>query len=181
MQFSDNFTPIPEKFWSFETGEPFKTCSLCGIDLTEPGTNYLIEKAYKKEEVLFEYAMCWDCKSNISKELSRKSLELIANYFDEHVDIEKRLEEGIEKKGLNADNWLEHCLIKGTPIAEADEHHICGQFVDEDLVFSGFPYALSDKAMEDLVELLSDETRGSLDDFSKKLFDIDLSNPVLIL
>ena len=181
MQYSDNFIPVPEPFWSFETGAPFKSCSVCGSDLMEPGANYLIEKAYKKEEVIFEYAMCWDCRNEIMSELSLKSMQLIANYFDEHVDAEARNERLNENAYQSTQSWLDHCMVKGHALKDTKEHQICGRFVDEHMVFDVFPYALSDLAIEDLVKLLSEETLGSLNDFSNKLFDIDLSNPVLIL
>lgn len=181
MHFFEEFVPIPEKFWSFETGKPFTHCSLCGVDLMREGTNYLIEKAFKKKEVLFEYALCWDCREKIMEELSKKSLTLLTNYFNEHVDMDGHREKSLDKQGLSAEDWLSHCLIKGTPITEAEEHHICGQFVDKDIIFSGFPYALSDKAMEDVMALLSDETLGYMNDISDQLFGIDLPQNILIL
>lgn len=181
MHFFEDFVPIPEKFWSFETGETFKHCSICGVDLMEEGTNYLIEKAFKKEEVLFEYAMCWDCRGKMMGELSMTSIKLIANYMDEHVDMEARLKNLMENQDLKVDPWISHCLVKKTSIEEAEEYHLCGHFVDEDLVFSGFPYALSDKTMEDLINLLSNETLGIMGDFSDKLFGIDLPQKIIII
>ena len=181
MNFFEDFIPVPEKFWSFETGESFKKCSVCGTSLMEPGTNYLIEKAYKKNEVIFEYAICWNCREEVMKDLSRTSLKLISNYLEEHVDAEKRIESLKETHSESADAWVSHCMIKGTPVEEAKEYQICGQFVDEHMVFSVFPYALGDKAIEDLMNLLSNETLGILNDFSDKLFDIDIPNRLLIL
>ncbi len=181
MKYPDNFVPVPEVFWSFETGAPFKACSVCGTDLAAPGTNYFIEKAFKKEEAIFEYAMCWECREEIAKDLSQKSMELIVNYFQEHVDADKRNEQLKQRTQFSTDDWLGNCLIKDSPLNEAKEHQIYGHFVDENMVFDIFPYALSDLAVDDLIKLLSNETLGTLNDFSNKLFDIDLSNPVLII
>ena len=139
------------------------------------------EKAFKKEEVIFEYAMCWECREEISKDLSQKSMELIVNYFQQHVDPDKRNAQLKHEAQLSTDDWLGNCLIKDTPLLEAKEHQIYGHFLDENMVFDVFPFALSDLAVDDLIKLLSDETLGTLNDFSNKLFDIDLSNPVLII
>lgn len=173
--------PVPEKFWSFETSGLFRTCSLCGSPLTDEGKQYVIEKAYKKNEVIFEYAMCFPCREQVMSDLSVLSLKRIANYFDEHVDLQARRKqlEGQDKSNLDA--WLSHCLIKGTPITQSPEHHICGHFMDLNMLQDVLPYALSHEAMEDIVMLFSNETLGIMEDLSGKLFGLDFPNNILIL
>ncbi|MDQ8204491.1 hypothetical protein [Pelagicoccus sp. SDUM812003] len=181
MTFFDEFSPVPKAFWSFETGRPFQRCTLCDRDLFEPDTNYLVEKAFRKKETVFEYAMCYDCYQEHQKTLSRKSLKLIDNYFEEHVDIEQRRKEMTAAHQKRTRSWLGHCMIKGTPRWKCEEHQIFGWFVDRDIVFNGLPYMLSGEAMDEIIQLLSPETLGVLEDFSERLFGIDLPQHFLLV
>lgn len=180
MYFREN-NPIPETFWSFETSETFKACSLCGKDLIGEGSQYLIEKAFKKTEVIFEYAMCFSCREKTMEDLSDKSLERMAHYFDEHVDLEERSKQLAEVDRSSLDAWISHCIIKGTPIEDSAEYHICGNFTGLNLILDILPYALSHEAMEEIIDLLSPETLGVFNDLSDKLFGIDMPNKILIL
>jgi hypothetical protein len=98
MKTYSDFYPVPEVFWSFETGEMFQRCRMCNIDL----------------------------------------------------------------------------MIKGTPMSQCEEHQIYGWFIDKDIVFTGMPYMLSSEVIDELLSLLSNETIGVLEDFSEKLFGIDI-------
>jgi hypothetical protein len=72
-------------------------------------------------------------------------------------------------------------MIKGTPISKCEEHQIYGWFIDKDIVFTGLPYMLSGEVIDELLHLLSNETIGVLDDFSKKLFDIDIPKGLILV
>lgn len=173
--------PIPKDFKSLETGDVFKKCTLCSKDLTTIGTEYLIEKAYRQKEPIFEYAMCLDCYWDVRESLSLKSRKLIENYFEEHVDLDQRAEMLLASKGRRTRSWLGHCMIKKTPRWKCEEHQVCGFFVDNRIVFNGFPYMLSGEAIDDLLQLLSPETLGSLNDLTDKLFGIDLPKGFLLI
>lgn len=181
MQIYNQFIPIPEELWSFEKGEPMQRCFLCDCDLFEPGTNYLIEKAFKAEEVLFEYAMCFGCREKLQGELSQQSLKLINNYFEEHVELEKRWMDFLEAYGTDYPRWVERCMVKDKPRFECSEFQVYAWCVDESLVFTGFPYMLSSDCIDDILELLSEESLGVINDFSEKIFGIDLPQDILIL
>ena len=180
MEHFEDFCPIPEKFYSFETGEPFRTCNLCGEDLMEDGENYLIEKAFKKDETLSEYAMCWKCREKMRGEVSQQSLRLIENYFNEHVDLINWRKNCLEIHGHSVKGWLSRCLVKGISIDDPEEFQIFGHFVDRNIVFSGFPYALSNSAIDDLINLLSDKTLGFLNDTSDKMFGLNLGRRIAL-
>ncbi len=181
METYENFIPIPNDFWSFETGKPFEKCSSCNRNLFKPGTNYFIEKAIHGAETVFEYAMCLDCYENLYNELSIRSRKLIENYFDEHIDIEKRNRNFIQTYGMRCDQWLSKCMIKNRPREDCKEYQLYGFCIDKDLVFNGMPYILCSDVIEDLLELLSHETLGTLNEFSGCIFDIDLPQNVLMV
>ena len=177
----DFFAPVPEIFWSFETGEPFRKCNVCDSDLFEPGTNYLIEKAFQKTETVFEYAICMQCHGKLFKEVSQQSQKLFVNYFHEHVDMEQRSKELLQLFGMNHDEWLSNCLVKGTPKERCEEHQIYGMCVDRDLVFLEMPFMISSAVIEDLLVLLSDQTKGFLDNFSDHVLGIDVPEGFVII
>ena len=126
MQHFSEFIPVPEELWSFETGAPMQRCFMCDCDLFEEGTNYLIEKAFKGDEVLFEYAVCFECRMKLQDELSKKSLQLIYNYFAEHVDFERRRVEFLDRYGMDYGKWVERCLVKDKSRAECAEFQVYG-------------------------------------------------------
>ena len=57
MEVSANYIEVPVQFHSFMEEGPFSKCTLCEEPLLEDGTQYLIHKAFHREEVIFEYAM----------------------------------------------------------------------------------------------------------------------------
>lgn len=181
MEVFEDFIPVPKEFWSFETGNPFQRCFMCDGDLCDEGCNYLIEKAVRNDEVIFEYAICWLCRIELEKEFSEQSLRLIENYFNEHVDIEQRRVECLEKFGTDYQKWIERCMIKHKPREECEEYQLYAWCVDRDLVFTGMPYMLSSECIDDIIELLSDETIGAINEFSDKVFGVDLPKDLLII
>ena len=177
----DYFAPVPEIFWSFETGKPFRKCSVCNRDLLEPGTNYLIEKAFQRQETIFEYAICMKCHGELFKEVSQQSQKLFENYFHEHVDMEQRSRELLQLYGMNHREWLSHCMIKGTSAVSCEEYQIYGMCIDTDLVFMEMPFMISSAVIEDLLVLLSDQTKGFLDNFADRVLGIDVPKGFVII
>ena len=103
MHECEAYAPVPELFWSFETGRPFGKCSICEGSLLKPGTNYAVQKSYNGPEVIFECAVCLACDKAIQSQVSKKSMQLIHHYFDEHVDFHRRGDEMLALHGMDAD------------------------------------------------------------------------------
>jgi hypothetical protein len=175
----DEYIPIPKEFWSFAGDSPFEHCMVCNKTLQEDGSLYLIEKAYKKSEVVFEYAICIDCHLNLRKELSQQSLRLIDHFFDEHVDLVKRRKGLIESYDEEISPWLSHCLITGKPASECEEYQIMTLCDGEDLLFTYIPCLISGKAMEAIQGILSKKTRDRLDGFVEEFLGLppEAKNP----
>jgi hypothetical protein len=176
--------PIPEAFWSTETGTPFSHCVECHQDLSRPGTPYLIEKAYRGSEPILEFAICLPCVLKAQKQLSALSRQRIEEYFLENAHLAERQEclAGGHQPDLSA--WLDKCLFKDTPIQPGEEYQIYAQCDGGLLFFSHHPYAVGHLALEELSELLSAETKGFFDDFVGRHFGIpdgiDLPKPMLV-
>lgn len=177
----EDYIPIPEIFWSFETGKPIRHCKLCGCDLQEPGTNYFIEKAFKNGETIFEHALCFSCYTACQESMSEDSRLRIRDYFAERVDMDARQEKYMASFGTDSEKWISHCMVKGFPIREVDEYQLYGFCIDKDLIFSGAPYAICGDVIEEILELLSAETLGVMYDLSQKLFGIDAPKDLLVI
>ncbi len=175
------YEPIPKRFWSFESDEPFKKCLVCSSDLLTESQNYFIEKAYNKGEVIFEYAMCFECRESLSDELSLKSRQLIENYFAEHIDFEERRRDLMSNPKFDIEHWLDKCLVKRKKIDPNSEYQIFAQCVENDLAYAYAPYAVSGEAIDDIIKLLSDETLGTLGDFTDKYLGIDMPQNLILI
>ena len=155
---------IPPIFHSFLTGRPFEKCLVCEKELRECGP-YMIEKAFKGTEVIFEYAICVACCQSMESDLSEDSLRRIRAYIEERVDFEDRYEELMESDGT-IDAWIDQCVITKIPRAEAEEFQIVAYAQGSLLIPASAPFMISGQAMEDVQKLLSKKTRDRLDDFS---------------
>lgn len=178
-EFWPNYIPVPAQFHSFTEEGPFAKCTMCEEGLLDDGTTYLIHRAFHREEVIFEYAMCLACRSKMQEELSAESIEAINAYMDRY-DIEDRTGPMMEAHGTDVSKWLSHCLVTGTPIAEAEDYHYYAVCDGPDLVFNGLPIALAGNVDEELNELLSQKTRDRLDGFMDEQFGLppELRNPI---
>lgn len=157
-----------------------ENCKICNQDLMETGTNYMIEKAFKKGETIFEHALCLKCYTEYHEAMSEESRLKIRTYFDERANIDERHKNFMEWHGTKHEKWISHCMIKGFPIREVDEYQLYGFCIDKDLVFCGAPYVLCGNVIEEIMELLSPETLGVMAELSQKLFGIDAPHDLLV-
>lgn len=178
---------IPKEFFSFETEAPFERCIECDKYLLDDETEYLVEKAiknyegYKAKDVIFDFAICMDCMHERSKEISQESAAKISEYFQNNIDLEKRLALSEE----NPESGLDKCMIKGTDVNACTEYQICGYFKGKKMNMQNPPYLISGEVMEELMPLLSDKTIDEMNGFFNRHFSPDPSffepTPKLIL
>ncbi len=180
MQTQPEPIPLPEIFWSFETGQPIKRCGLCDCNLLEADTPYVIEKAFNNGETIFEHALCLDCHAASVSQMSAESMQRIRAYFSERVDAEKRQLDGLEQFGNDHKRWLAHCMVKGYPASECGEYQVYGFCSRENLIFDVAPYLLSGEVIEEIMELLSSETVDALAEISDRLFGLDAPKDLLV-
>lgn len=182
---------IPEKLYSDLTGKPLSNCLVCEKHLLEDGILYLIEKAYKRypnrelTETIFEYAMCWDCFDQRTESFSEISMQRIGEYFDRHVDMYERSAKMLQEHGTDFDAWTSSCIIKGKPKEDLVEYQLCCLCDGDNLLFSIFPYMIGNEAMDDLLDLLSEQTLGEIDDFTGRYLslppDFNLADKLRVL
>ena len=155
--------PIDKVFYPFDSDKPFNSCTMCQTNFEED-TDFLIEKAVKGNDVIFELAMCLPCAENMRKQLSKDSLKRIEDYMSV-VDFEKRDSHFLETQSDHIEDYIGNCLVSGKPIGTNDEHQIYAYCQGKEMIYSVLPYAISGEVMEDIQELLSPETRREMDDF----------------
>jgi len=168
MDFEEFSVPIPSCFFSTELGTPFSTCAMCSAHLRNSGINYFVEKYYRDKNIAFEYAICENCKSQMSDEISSESLNNINNYFIENVNIEKRVD-----LLANFDNsivpWISNCLFKSKPRSECSEYQLAAQCRNDQLIVSILPFMVSNDATEEIQSILSKKTKENFKRFKDKL------------
>lgn len=188
------YIEIPRVFYSDATGKPFSHCIDCEKYLLADGVQYFIEKAiknysdYQTSDTIIEYAMCIDCYARVFNSFSDTSKKNLEKYFTSHVDIFERRMALLKNRDLNVDNWIANCVIKNKPANELSEYQIVCQCDGKDLLFTYSPFMVSDLAIEEMMELLSNKTLGEIEDFMDDFFsyppevrDILKGSPVFVL
>lgn len=173
-----NELPIPKPFLAEDTGQPIDRCIDCNHDLMLGDRYYVIEKVFKrypnlnKTEVLFEYAICHTCYDEMKERLSTESMANLSNYMMTQTDFDgmhKRINENPD----DPEKWLTNCMIKGTAVEDMQEYQIGGFFKGGKMVTNYLPpFMVGEIAMEEMNELLSDETKDQMDGFMDDNFGI---------
>lgn len=172
----ENLGPIPEEFYCFETAAPFTNCLVCNSDLTTGELDYFVEKAVKNypdhevSDVVYEYAMCWDCAQDMNNSMSQASLQSIQQFFSGHPDFIRKMMDHQSGKNLEVDENLKSCAISHESADTLNEYMLYGHFRGNQMIINTMPYLMSGRIMDEIADLLSNETLGEIDDFMGKHF-----------
>jgi hypothetical protein len=168
---------IPPKLFDSETEAPIRVCKVCGQDLFENNSDYLIQKSLRRypdhdlEEVVFEFAICHRCNMKMHQEISEESRKIMEHYMQQHVGMNfARSNDLATENELDFNDWTRQCAATGKDASELDEYTIVAQGKGDKLQYGFLPMMLSFEVQDDLQEMLSEETKGFLDDFSKTHF-----------
>jgi hypothetical protein len=164
-------------------------------------------------ETVFEYAICLSCHLEIVESFSELSRTRCEAYFDDHVDLSERaarllsaqdepreetspeepsgppnrarlLHATPDPDDIDLNDWLDGCIVHGTPMEDLSEFQILGHCTGDQLLLSHLPVAIGGRAMDELAERLSNETLDELGGFRDEYFGLppelkrDLSGPV---
>lgn len=175
----DQLPEIPEMFFNSDTGSPFTDCMICDRDLMAETQPYSVERAIRHypelelDNVVFEYALCAKCTSEMEKEISKETMFAIMTYFSEQFNYENRPVWNPSKEGetiFDIDDWIGTCAVKGLPRNELYEYSLYARCIGNRIIPEVVPYMISGIAQDDLVELFSNKSLGFLDDFTDKHF-----------
>ena len=163
---SDSIPPI---FCKFETAQPFTHCTFCESELGAQ-SKYAVEKVFKQNkvvgtsEIVYEYAICWDCTANMGEDISDDSRTAIMNLFVSHRhQLISKIEFLHANELYTIDSWTERCSLTGKETRLCDEYSVSGIIEEGGLVFEQSPILVSDSFMEKLQSVLSKETKEKFD------------------
>ncbi len=168
LQLTHEFVPLPAALYATDNRKPFQECVVCQRYLLFAGTQYLIEKALRGSEVVFEYAICTRCFSEVAAGFSEDSRRKVDEYYAERVDLVGRRRFLMHRYPLDLDEWLSQCLVTGLPRQTYSEYNIVAECDGKNLLFAYSPFLLSGDALEEIYDLLSEQTREELGGFMER-------------
>jgi len=190
---TNEFADIPPQFHSDATGLLFNKCLVCDRYLLTPGTPYVIEKAvrnypkFQTTDTIFEYAMCFECLEKHRETISELSRQRIDAYMAANVDLAQRRQRLVDAKNFEAKEWTANCLVKGTTAGLLDEYQVYCQCDGNKMLFTYMPFMISGPAMDEMMQLLSNQTLGEIGGFMNEYFGVPpeleispIDRPVLI-
>ena len=163
--------PLPREFWSEHDEAPFRTCSDCSAPLEAPEALYVISKAWRDGEVVFEFALCMGCSMALFSQYSEESKQSLAVYFTPLP--------GVERSGLGA---CFRCGGSGEVLSEER----CVEAVAFGATLADDPILVCGPCTDGAEEVLSKKTKLAFDDFVRRVCpmlpaDIDLPAPIFSL
>ena len=156
---------IPHIFHSVELGGPFTSCQICTRRLVNEGQPYLIEKVFRGTETIIEIATCMACTIQVQGSMSKESTLTMQREFHGKINWTERLSWLDDQGPVDPNRWIDHCVITGAERCKTLNFQIGGMFFGDQLALSALPYLVSAKAVEEIGEKLSQETRGYMQDF----------------
>ncbi len=147
--------PIPEVLFSFYEDRPFKSCTRCGESLSDFPDGYKVSKNFKKGEVIIEYALCMPCVERMLNEASDESKRVLQQFQEE------RYREDV--------SGFDDCALceKTQMTARGEEFGLTGICQGLNMFDSAM---ICIECMEEMSEVISDETRGKWNRFREENF-----------
>ncbi|MEQ9309650.1 MAG: hypothetical protein RLN90_09360 [Balneolaceae bacterium] len=165
---------LPSLFHSSETGVPISTCLVCEKTLLDQ-QEYIIEKAFtnypgiKTQDLVWEFAICTNCMKEQMNEYSKDSERKMTEYFVQNMDFTYQ-NELRTNQDFDPDKWISKCIIKGTAIKDCAQYQISAQCLGNMMLFERTPFMISGEAMDEIIQLMSNETLGFFNDFRGRYF-----------
>jgi hypothetical protein len=145
--------PIPRELHSEYAGRPFRCCTRCGEGLLDYASGYKISKVVKQGEVIFEYALCYDCMERMVRESSTESMQRLSQFQSE------RLRPGVTGTG--------ECALCVNRREDVAEFALVGACIGTGLLES---HLVCEDCMEAMSQLISEKTRSQWNRFVDENF-----------
>ncbi len=158
---------IPPSLFNEDSGQLHRECKICQKELLK-GEVYGIQKVFKnypdqEPQALFDFALCSQCMQEARQELSLESRERIDQFMMERVNE-------LATKGIDVGTRFDHglCALSGKALSATSEYQVVAVCKEGQLLES--PLALSDDILEAIQDLLSKESKDTLDRFKETNF-----------
>ncbi len=147
-----------------KTQQTFQNCSVCNRELRTEDL-YVIAKAFSRGACIMEAVQCLSCQMESRAYASQQSMENITLYSGRRFN--DFLQDSIQRKTYHLGD--PSCLITGEMLSPADSFELyCFNIPDANLDDDNFLF-VGPTAMEQMSELLSEETRKSWGRFTETL------------
>ncbi len=143
---------IPSELHSFYDKGPFRSCTVCGGDLSS-GCLYEIQKVYRGKEVIFEMAICQTCGEAICQEFSEESMAAMKGFL---------------LSSFKPSRETCHCHFCGFPRPLSSGYTLVAACRASALIVPAI--VLCDRCGEKLQARLSKKTKESQEDFIRNNF-----------
>lgn len=170
----EHYIDIPENFLSDSEGKPFETCLMCGKDLLNSDTTYVVEKAmknydnYKFSSTIYEYAICSECHMNMQSKMSKESLTNMKEYYQDKITLSGKQSIAIDLRTFDLNAWLSKCFFTDKPIEEMKEYQLVAQFKGNKMLLNMPPMVIGEDILNDMAGLLSNETIDEMNGFKEQ-------------
>jgi len=156
-------------FESVETDAPFDICKVCTHPLGLSET-WVVNKHYHRDECVMEYAVCEECRDQISGAFSEESKAAIRTFLESEIDWEQRMLDWMALE-VPAER-LDHCVACRIPRFLADGFAISAQFRhDGTLIEGALPLLMCSDCVAKITASLSPESREVWRNFVSRHFD----------
>ena len=170
---------LKQWFDSVETSKPFETCKVCDQLLPRVADSWVVNKHYHRSECIMEYAVCENCRDEVSGKFSEDSKAAIRNFLENGINWEQRMTEWMLLQ--NPVGRLDACVACRTPREEMEGFTISAQFRHNGTLIDGaLPLLMCSNCVAQVTASLSSESRKVWQDFISWHFegpdseDIDL-------
>lgn len=165
---------------------------MCERALLDGTTDYVIEKGYRSfegydvKETVFGYALCMECHVDLSASFSTLSKNRCQSYLRGHVDLHERQSALLNGDSVDPTAWTDRCIVHDTPKDELTEYQMLAHCRGRDMFLTHLPIMIGGPAVDELVQLLSNETLDELGGFRDEYFGLppelkqNLQGPVLV-
>lgn len=169
-----DYVPIPAVFQSLYHEGPFPNCLVCNRYLLddEHELSYVIERSFRGTEPIYEFACCLNCQEELCSDMSEETRTRIEAHFDERVDLWDRRAILLQRNAHDVDPWIQHCVLTKKPRSQLQAYTIYGHCQGPDLLFTAFPFMISEEGLTGMNRLLSRKTRDRLDDFTDEFLGL---------
>lgn len=149
---------MEEWLGSEETGEAFSHCVSCKLPLVEIAGPWLVNKEFRREECVMEYAICQECRDRVTDELSEESKEAVRGFLETEIDWESRMREFMLSHQLA--ERFDACIVCCAPRAELEGFGISALFdAGGSPVVGPLPLMICQSCVGRMTESLSEASR----------------------
>jgi len=163
---------MPKVFFSDDENSLFKRCYTCETNLLHEGQVYVVEKSYRNDDLLFEYAQCMECLEKETEAMSYPSRGMREYWDEKYLRITERFERLSKKAPRDVEPWINICAVTGRHKRELEQHQLLALCQGNKLILCGFPFMVSEEALEQLGDLMSRETREEWGRFARDVLDL---------